>query len=116
MARKSRKFKYTTLIQPLLPDTVGYIRLSVREKETPNSIENQKHIIKRWGEQHQIPITHCYIDGCVKIALNRAKSCGTRDLRWFSPVSFSNAGVIRQIPITILHYQRFPAKCVCIPI
>lgn len=62
MARKSRKFKYITLIQPPSPDTVGYIRLSVKEKETSNSIENQRHIVEHWGEQHQIPITHCYID------------------------------------------------------
>lgn len=62
MARKSRKFRYTALIQPQIPDAVGYTRLSVAEKEKSDSIENQKRVIEQWGGQHQTPISHYYID------------------------------------------------------
>lgn len=62
MARKSRKHPSPKLtIQPSR-DTVGYIRLSVRDKDPSGSIENQKLIIEEWGRQHQIPISHYYID------------------------------------------------------
>ena len=62
MARKSRKCPAPILaIQPSR-DTVGYIRLSVRDKDPSGSIENQKLIIGEWGHQHQIPISHYYID------------------------------------------------------
>ena len=62
MARKSRR--HPALIVALQPsrDTVGYIRLSVRNKDPLGSIENQKLIIAEWGRQHQIPISHYYID------------------------------------------------------
>ena len=43
-------------------DTVGYIRLSVRDKDSSGSVENQKLIIEEWGRQHQTPIMHYYID------------------------------------------------------
>lgn len=61
MARKSRK-------QPLkvtannIRDTVGYIRLSVANKDTSCSVENQKLIIEQWAAEHEIPISHFYID------------------------------------------------------
>ena len=62
MARKSRR--HPALIVVLQPsrDTVGYIRLSVRDKDSSGSIENQKLIIEGWGLQHQIPISHYYVD------------------------------------------------------
>ena len=49
MARKSRKHPLPVL--KVLPsrDTVGYIRLSVRNNDIAGSIENQKHIIEEWG-------------------------------------------------------------------
>lgn len=62
MARKSRKHQYTEGLKSSAPVAVGYIRLSVANKEECNSIENQKFIIECWGEQHQIPISHYYID------------------------------------------------------
>ena len=43
-------------------DTVGYIRLPVREKYSSGSIENQKLIFEEWGYRHQVPIMHYYID------------------------------------------------------
>lgn len=62
MARKSRKHQYTERLKSSTPVAVGYIRLSVANKEEGSSIENQKFIIECWGEQHQIPISHYYID------------------------------------------------------
>jgi len=61
MARKSRKHPQPITTQPNR-DTVGYIRLSVRNNDLAGSIENQKRIIEAWGQQHQIPISHYYID------------------------------------------------------
>lgn len=61
MARKSRK-------QPLkvaandIRSTVGYIRLSVANKDASCSVENQKLIIEQWAAQHEMPISHFYID------------------------------------------------------
>lgn len=62
MARKSRKYPNIDLIIKPSRDTVGYIRLSVRNKDSSSSIENQKLIIEEWGRQHQAPIMHYYID------------------------------------------------------
>lgn len=61
MARKSRK-------QPLkaammnVRSAVGYIRLSVANKDESCSVENQKLIIEQWGAEHEMPINHFYID------------------------------------------------------
>jgi len=62
MARKSRKYPNIDLIIKPSRDTVGYIRLSVRNKDSFSSIESQKLIIEEWGHQHQTPIMHYYID------------------------------------------------------
>lgn len=62
MARKSRKYTNIADIIKQSRDTVGYIRLSVRNTDFSNSIENQKLIIEEWGRQHQTPIMHYYID------------------------------------------------------
>ena len=62
MARKSRKHPNIDLIIKPSRDTVGCIRLSVRNKDSFSSIENQKLIIEDWGRQHQTPIIHYYID------------------------------------------------------
>ena len=62
MARKSRKHPAPKLTIRPSRDTVGYIRLSVRDKDRSGSTENQKLIIEAWGRQHQIPISHYYID------------------------------------------------------
>ena len=62
MARKSRKHPIPIPTTQPSRDTVGYIRLSVRDKDPSGSIENQKLIIEEWGRQHQIPISHYYID------------------------------------------------------
>ena len=62
MARKSRKHPTSKLTIKSSRDTVGYIRLSVRDKDPSGSIENQKLIIEEWGHRHQIPIMHYYID------------------------------------------------------
>ena len=62
MARKSRKHKYKEEQRSPSLIAVGYIRLSVVGKEKSSSIENQKFIIERWGEQQQLPISHYYID------------------------------------------------------
>ena len=60
MARKSRKHPAPKLTSSR--DTVGYIRLSVRNNDPAGSIENQKHIIEEWGRQNQVPISYYYID------------------------------------------------------
>ena len=62
MARKSRKHPNIDLIIKPSRDTVGYIRLSVGNKDSFSSIKNQKLIIEEWGCQHQTPIMHYYID------------------------------------------------------
>lgn len=62
MARKSRKYPNIDLIIKPSRDTVGYIRLSVRNEDSFSSIESQKLIIEEWGHQHQTPIMHYYID------------------------------------------------------
>ena len=60
MARKSRK--YPELAVPVSKDTVGYIRLSVLNRDSHGSVENQKFMIEEWGQKHQIPIMRYYID------------------------------------------------------
>ena len=60
MARKSRK--HPELAVPVGKDTVGYIRLSVLNRDPYGSIENQRLMIEEWGCQHQIPIMRYYID------------------------------------------------------
>ena len=62
MSRKSRKHQHTERVRPSTADAVGYVRLSVANREEYDSIQNQKFIIERWGDQHQIPISHYYID------------------------------------------------------
>ena len=62
MARKSRKHPVPILTTQPSRDTVGYIRLSVRDKDSSGSIENQRLMIEEWGHQHQTPISHYYID------------------------------------------------------
>lgn len=63
MARKSRKHLNTETVMKSTPkENVGYIRLSVSNKEESNSIENQKSIIKHWAEQHQLSISRFYVD------------------------------------------------------
>ncbi len=61
MARKSRKHPQSVTTKPSR-DTVGYIRLSVRNNDPAGSIENQQHIIEEWGRQNQIPISCYFID------------------------------------------------------
>ena len=60
MARKSRK--HPELAVPISKDTVGYIRLSVLNRDPHGSVENQRLMIEEWGHQHQIPIMRYYID------------------------------------------------------
>lgn len=60
MARKSRK--HPKLAVPISKDTVGYIRLSVLNRDSHRSVENQRLTIEEWGHQHQISIMHYYID------------------------------------------------------
>ena len=60
MARKSRK--HPELAVPVSKDTVGYIRLSVLNRDPHGSIENQRPMIEEWGQRHQIPIMRYYID------------------------------------------------------
>ena len=62
MARKSRKYPNIDLLIKPSRDTVGYIRLSVRDEDFSGSIENQKLTLEEWGRQHQIPIMRYYID------------------------------------------------------
>ena len=69
MARKSRK--HPELAIPVSKDIVGYIRLSVLNRDPHGSVENQRLMIEEWGRQHQIPIMRYYIDGPVKIGLNQ---------------------------------------------
>lgn len=60
MARKSRKHpRFAALVSK---DTVGYIRLSVLNRDPNAPIENQRLLIEEWGHQHQIPIMRYYID------------------------------------------------------
>ena len=62
MARKSRK--YPELTVPVSKDTVGYIRLSVFNRDSHGSVENQKLIIEEWGNRlkaewnHNLPLLH----------------------------------------------------------
>ena len=60
MARKSRK--HPELAVSVSKDTVGYIRLSVLNRDPHGSVENQRLMIEEWGHQHQIPIMRYYID------------------------------------------------------
>ena len=60
MARKSRKHPELT-VSPC-KDTVGYIRLSVLNRDSHGSVENQKLIIEEWGKQNEIIISRYYID------------------------------------------------------
>ena len=62
MARKSRKHPHIDSIIKPCRDTVGYIRLSVRDNDLSGSIENQRLIIEEWGHQQQTPIMHYYVD------------------------------------------------------
>ena len=60
MARKSRK--HPELAIPGGKDTVGYIRLSVLNRDPYGSVENQRLMIEEWGQKHQVPIMRYYID------------------------------------------------------
>ena len=60
MARKSRK--HPELAVSVSKDTVGYIRLSVLNRDPHGSVENQRLMIEEWGHRHQIPIMRYYID------------------------------------------------------
>ena len=60
MARKSRKHPELTV--PVNKDAVGYIRLSVLNRDSHGSVENQKLIIEEWGKQNKIIISSYYID------------------------------------------------------
>ena len=60
MARKSRKHPELTV--PVSKDTVGYIRLSVLNRDSRGSVENQKLIIEEWGKQNKIIISRFYVD------------------------------------------------------
>lgn len=62
MERKSRKHHNIDLVTKPCRDTVGYIRLSVRDNDLSGSIENQRLIIEEWGRQNRTPIMHYYID------------------------------------------------------
>ena len=62
MARNSRKHQPAELIKAPANDAVGYIRLSVANREESCSIQNQKFIIECWGDQHQIPVSRYYVD------------------------------------------------------
>ena len=60
MARKSRK--HLELAVSVSKGTVGYIRLSVLNRDHYGSVENQRLMIEEWGCQHQIPIMRYFID------------------------------------------------------
>lgn len=62
MARKSRKHQRTEMIMFSIANAVGYVRLSVANREESNSIQNQKFIIECWGDRQQIPISQYYIE------------------------------------------------------
>lgn len=59
-ARKSRKQPIKTVIDAVR-SAVGYIRLSVANKDEPYSVESQKRIINQWAAEHALPINHFYI-------------------------------------------------------
>ena len=61
MARKSRKQPLKVSVDNIR-NTVGYIRLSVANKDASCSVENQKLIIEQWAAEHELPINHFYID------------------------------------------------------
>ena len=61
MARKSRK-QPSKRVTNDIRRAVGYIRLSVSNKEEFYSVENQKLIIEQWAMQHGLFISHVYID------------------------------------------------------
>ena len=61
IARKSRKQPIKTIIDDVR-SAVGYIRLSVANKDEPYSVENQKHITNQWAAEHAPSISHFYID------------------------------------------------------
>ena len=60
MAQESRK--HPKLAIPGGKDTVGYIRLSVLNRDPYGSVENQRLMIEEWGQKHQVPIMRYYID------------------------------------------------------
>ncbi len=61
MARKSRKQPLKVAMMDVR-STVGYIRLSVANKDASCSVKNQKLIIEQWAAEHEMPINHFYID------------------------------------------------------
>lgn len=62
MARKSRKDLLTSQTIAPVPMTVGYVRLSVNNKENTDSIKSQKRLIEQWADQQQLPIDKFYTD------------------------------------------------------
>lgn len=61
MARKSRK-QPNKIVTNDIRSAVGYIRLSVANKDEFCSVENQKLIIEQWAMQHELSISQFYID------------------------------------------------------
>ena len=62
MSRKSRKTNNSIQKSTSEPVIVGYVRLSVPNKEDNHSIENQKLIIESWAKQQKTLISHFYVD------------------------------------------------------
>lgn len=61
MARKSRKGPHSK--DSVVTDkAVGYVRISLANKESSDSVENQKRIIEDWAAQHELPVSEFYID------------------------------------------------------
>lgn len=61
MARKSRKGNVMKTNIPM-SFAVGYIRLSVSNKDESCSVANQQRIIERWATEHEIVLSRFYID------------------------------------------------------
>lgn len=61
MARKSRKHQLAEMIRPSTANAVGYVRLSVANREESSSIQNQKFIIECWGGSRSIFLYHITI-------------------------------------------------------
>lgn len=124
MARKSRKQPLKTATMDVR-STVGYIRLSVANKNASCSVENQKLIIEQWGAEHEMPIDHFYIDAnhsgsnfnrpafkqmLADIDAGRIDCIVVKDLsrlgREFLSTSYYNRGVFSQQESAICFCQR----------
>ena len=100
MARKSRKHPNIDLIIKPSRDTVGYIRLSVRNKDSFSSIENQNSPLKT-GDANIRPLSFTTISTMVSAVIVLIAQHSSKRSRIFLPVKL-NVSLSKTFPDSVV--------------